>query len=82
MPNLYEILGVSKDADHETIRKAYKKLVKKYHPDLNPDDQKSKEKFNQVARAYEFLGDAKKRKLYTYQNQCIYASTDGTTFYL
>lgn len=64
MPDLYDILGVSRDSDHETIRKAYKKLAKKYHPDRNPGDPESKEKFNQVARAYEFLGDAKKRKLY------------------
>lgn len=64
MQNLYEILGVAKDADHETIRKAYKKLVKKYHPDRNPNDPRAQEKFNKVARAYEFLGEPKKRKLY------------------
>ena len=64
MQNLYEILGVARNADHETIRKAYKKLVKKYHPDRNPNDPKAQENFNKVARAYEFLGDPKKRKLY------------------
>ena len=60
----YKILGVDKGASNEEIKKAYRKLAKKYHPDLNPNDEKAQEKFKDINEAYEVLGDEKKRKKY------------------
>lgn len=60
----YQILGVSRTADKAEIDKAYRRLARKYHPDLNPDDKDAKRKFQQVQRAYEVLSDPEKRKLY------------------
>lgn len=60
----YEILGVSKDATSNDIKKAYKKLAKKYHPDLNQGDKNAEEKFKEINEAYEVLGDEGKRKKY------------------
>ena len=61
----YEVLGVSKTATDEEIKKAYRKLAKKYHPDANPDNRKeAEEKFKEVSEAYETLSDAQKRKMY------------------
>ena len=60
----YEILGVSKDADEKEIKKAYRKLAKKYHPDVNQGDEVAAEKFKEVSEAYEVLSDADKRKKY------------------
>lgn len=60
----YEILGVSKDADEKEIKSAYRKLAKKYHPDLNKGDDKAAEKFKEVSEAYEVLSDKDKRKKY------------------
>lgn len=61
----YEVLGVSKNADASEIKKAYRKLSKKYHPDLNPDNKKeSEEKFKEITEAYEVLSDEKKRSMY------------------
>ena len=60
----YDVLGVSRDADDETIKKAYKKLAKQYHPDQNPDDPKAKERFSAANQAYEILGDEKARAAY------------------
>jgi len=60
----YEILGVSKNATNSEIKKAYKKLAKKYHPDLNPGDKTAEEKFKEINEAYEVLGDEEKRKKY------------------
>lgn len=62
--DLYRILGVSKSASHDEIKAAYKTLVRKYHPDLNPNDTAAEDKFKEVAVAFEVLGDEKKRKLY------------------
>ena len=65
MQNLYEILDVPKDADTNVIKKAYKKLAAKWHPDLHPENKEEAEtKFKQVATACEILSDPKKRKLY------------------
>ncbi|NWF36469.1 molecular chaperone DnaJ [Mariprofundus sp. KV] len=57
----YEVLGVAKDADENTIKRAYRKLAMKYHPDRNPDDEKAAENFREVTEAYEVLTDSNKR---------------------
>ena len=60
----YATLGVSKTASPEEIQKAYRKLARKYHPDMNPDDATAKKKFQEVQSAFEVLSDADKRKRY------------------
>jgi DnaJ-class molecular chaperone len=60
--NPYEVLGVASTASSVDIQKAYRKLAKKLHPDLNPGDKAAEEKFKEVAGAYDLLGDAEKRK--------------------
>ena len=60
----YEILGVKKDATQDEIKKAFRKLAKKHHPDANPNNKKSEEMFKEFSEAYEVLSDADKRKKY------------------
>ena len=60
----YEVLGVSRDASEEEIKKAYKKLARKYHPDMNPGDKEAEEKFKEVNEANEVLGDPQKKARY------------------
>ena len=60
----YETLGVNKSADKEAIKKAYRKLAKKYHPDTNAGNPHAEEMFKDVTEAYNVLSDEKKRKLY------------------
>ncbi|HXA04227.1 MAG TPA: molecular chaperone DnaJ [Bryobacteraceae bacterium] len=60
----YETLGVPKNASAEDIRKSYRKLARKYHPDLNPGDKSSEDRFKNVQEAYDVLSDAKKRQMY------------------
>lgn len=71
----YEVLGVSKNADDNTIKKAYRKLAKKYHPDANAGSAQAEEKFKEVTEAYDILSDPKKRKLY---DQFGHAAFDGS----
>src|SRR5215813_5061230 len=60
----YETLGVPRSADADEIRKAYRKLARKYHPDLNPGDKSAEERFKNVQESYDVLSDAKKRQMY------------------
>ncbi|MDY6352145.1 MAG: molecular chaperone DnaJ [Lachnospiraceae bacterium] len=70
----YEVLGVDKSADEETIKKAYRKLAKKYHPDMNPGDKNAEAKFKEASEAYAVLSDPKKRQQY---DQFGHAAFDG-----
>ncbi len=60
----YEILGIKKDAKADDIKKAYRKLARKYHPDVNPHDKSSEEKFKEIQEANDVLSDEKKRKVF------------------
>src|ERR1700685_4258261 len=60
----YDILGVKKSASAEEIRKAFRKLARKYHPDVNPGDKSAEEKFKALSEANDVLSDPKKRKIY------------------
>lgn len=60
----YQILGVKKDAKPDEIKKAYRRMARKYHPDVNPNDKSSEEKFKKVTEAHDVLSDEKKRKVY------------------
>ena len=73
--DLYEILGVDKNASDEEIKSAYRKLAKKYHPDLNKDNPSAQEKFKEVNQAYEVLGDKEKRSNYD-----RFGTADGNPF--
>lgn len=64
MRNLYDILGVSKNATESEIKSQYRKLARKYHPDLNKDNKEAAEKFKEISGAYDILGDKDKRKKY------------------
>ena len=57
----YEVLGIERSADEATIKKAYRQMAKKYHPDVNPGDKDAEEKFKEVNEAYSVLSDAQKR---------------------
>jgi molecular chaperone DnaJ len=63
-PDYYEVLGISRDADDQTLKSAYRKLALKYHPDRNPGDTSAEENFKQAAEAYAVLGDPEKRARY------------------
>ena len=62
--DFYAVLGVAKDADSAAIKKAYRNLAKKYHPDRNPDDAAAAEKFKEIGEAYAVLSDSKEREQY------------------
>src|ERR1700733_4785714 len=60
----YKTLGVERGAEEDDIRKAYRKLARKYHPDLNPGDKSAENRFKDVQEAYDILSDSKKRSMY------------------
>lgn len=62
--NLYDVLGVAKTASEAEIKSAYRKLARKYHPDLNKDDKNAADKFKEISNAYDIIGNAEKRKKY------------------
>src|SRR5262249_50833010 len=74
MATLYDTLGVKKGASPDEIKKAYRKLAAKYHPDKNPGDASAEEKFKEVQNAYDVLSDAEKRKQYD-----TFGSANGRT---
>lgn len=71
----YEVLGVSRDADKNTIKKAYRKLAKKYHPDTNQGNAQAAERFKEATEAYNILSDPEKKKMYDQFGQ---AAFDGS----
>ena len=70
----YEVLGVSKDAPKDDIKKAYRRLAIQNHPDKNPGDKAAEERFKEATEAYEVLGDDKKRQTY---DQFGFAGVEG-----
>jgi len=62
--DFYKVLGVARDADHDTIKKAYRRLARRYHPDVNPGNREAEERFKEVSQAHDILTDPEKRKLF------------------
>jgi len=73
----YEVLGLSKDADDSAIKKAYRSLAKKYHPDLNPGDKEAEASFKEVNEAYDVLSDPDKRKKYDQYGHAAFDPASG-----
>ena len=76
----YKILGVDEKADADTIKKAYRKLARQYHPDRNPDDPKAEERFKEVQEANDILSDEKKRKEYDHIRKNPFGAFGGRGF--
>ena len=90
--NYYEVLGVSQNATQDEIKKAYRNLAFKYHPDRNPDNKEAEEKFKEISTAYDVIGDETKRRNYdlsgfrddssrSYQQTQSSSSYDTDTYY-
>lgn len=76
----YELLGVAKNADATAIKKAYRKLAKKYHPDMNPGDKQAEQKFKEVTEAYNVLSDTEKKKLYDQYGFAAFEEGSGNPY--
>src|ERR687890_2718002 len=80
----YETLGVARGASEDDVRKAYRKLARKYHPDLNPGDKSAEDRFKNVQEAYDILSDTKKRQMYDqygfYSDQAMPGNGEGNPF--
>ena len=76
----YEILGVNKDATGEEIKKAYRRLAKQYHPDVNKDKDDAAEKFKEASEAYSVLSDENKRRQYDTYGHAAFDGTQGAGF--
>src|SRR5450830_2145517 len=70
----YEVLGLNRDASDDDIKKAYRKLAMKHHPDRNPDNPKAEEHFKEAKEAYEILSDGQKRSAYDQHGHAAFAS--------
>jgi molecular chaperone DnaJ len=75
--DFYEVLGVSRDASQDEIKKSYRQMAMKYHPDRNPGNKEAEDKFKEAAEAYEVLSDPEKRQRY---NQFGYDGLRGTNY--
>lgn len=73
----YEVLGVDRGADDATLKKAYRKLAKKYHPDINPGDKEAERKFKEATEAYGVLSDAEKRRMYDQYGHAAFENGGG-----
>ena len=81
MEDLYEVLGVTKNATQNEIKSAYRKLAVKYHPDKNPGDKAAEEKFKKISAAYDVLGDETKRRQYdSYGSASDFGSTSSNPY--
>ena len=73
----YEVLGLDKNADSDSIKRAYRQLAKKYHPDLNPGDAEAEKNFKEVNEAYSILSDADKKAKYDQFGHAAFDPTAG-----
>ena len=73
----YEILGISRNATQDEIKKAYRRLARKYHPDLNPNSKEAEERFKEISEAYQVLSDPEKRKLYDQFGHAAFQGAGG-----
>ena len=76
----YEVLGINRSADEKEIKRAYRKLAKKYHPDMNPGDKQAEQKFKEITEAYNVLSDTEKKKLYDQYGFAAFEEGSGNPY--